>query len=60
MCLSETQYGFRNDLDIRDALFCRQVLVQRFMDMNRDMHVAYIYYEKPFDQVKLVYVLKKL
>lgn len=60
---TETQFAFRNDLVLRDVLFCTQVLVQRCLDMNREVFVACIDYEKAFDRVKyekLVYVMKKV
>lgn len=48
----KTQFGFRNSMGIRDTLFYMQVLVQRCMDINRDVCVAYIDYEMAFDRVK--------
>ncbi|CAH2267750.1 jg15167 [Pararge aegeria aegeria] len=61
--LSYTQFGFRNGLGTRDALFGYQVLVQRFWDMNRNLFVCFIDYEKAFDRVrhvKLMQVLQKI
>lgn len=61
--ISETQFGFRNGLGTRDALFGLQVLVQRCMDINKDVHIAFIDYEKAFDRIKhqkMMHVLRKV
>ena len=61
--ISETQFGFRNGMGTRDALFCLQVLVQRCMDMGKDVYIAFIDYEKAFDRIKhhkLIHVLRKV
>ncbi|KAL0893269.1 hypothetical protein ABMA27_014867 [Loxostege sticticalis] len=58
--LDDTQFGFRNGFGTRDALFCVRVLGERCLDMNRDLHICFIDYEKAFDRVqhtKLIEVL---
>lgn len=50
-------------MGITDALFCMSFLVQRCMDMNRNVNREYIDYEKVFGNVnhqKLISLLKKV
>ena len=59
--IDESQFGFRNGLGTRKALFALNVLAQRCMDMNIDIHVCYVDFEKAFDKVrheKLVQILQ--
>ena len=59
--IDESQFGFRNGLGTREALFALNVLAQRCMDMNIDIHVCYVDFEKAFDKVrheKLVQILQ--
>jgi hypothetical protein len=61
--ITESQFGFRNGLGTRDALFCMQVLVQRCMDMKKDIYACFIDYEKAFDRVqheKLIKILQRI
>jgi len=60
--LGETQFGFRNGLGTRDALFGLQVLLQRCRDYNITVYLCFIDFEKAFDKVKhnrLIEVLHK-
>ncbi|CAG9795225.1 unnamed protein product [Diatraea saccharalis] len=50
--LSDTMFGFRNGFGTRDALFCIRVLGERCLDMNQDMFVCFIDFEKAFDKVQ--------
>lgn len=50
--ISSTQFGFRNGLGTREALFSIQVLFQRCRDMNCDIYACFIDYQKAFDRVK--------
>ncbi|KAI5633986.1 reverse transcriptase (RNA-dependent DNA polymerase) domain-containing protein [Phthorimaea operculella] len=50
--ISDTQFGFRNGLGTRDALFGFQVLMQRCWDMNQTVYICFIDYEKAFDRVQ--------
>lgn len=61
--LSETQFGFRNALGTREALFAVQVMFQRCRDVNVDIYACFIDYHKAFDRVKhdkLINVLEKI
>ena len=60
--LSDTQFGFRGGFGTRDALFAVKVLVQRCRDVNKDVYLLFIDYEKAFDRVqhdKLLEILKR-
>jgi len=48
----DTQFGFRGGFGTRDALFTLQVLVQRCRDVNKDVFLCFIDYEKAFDRVQ--------
>ncbi|XP_071574655.1 uncharacterized protein [Temnothorax nylanderi] len=50
--LDETQFGFRNGLGTREALFSLNVLTQRCRDMNINVFVCFTDYRKAFDCVK--------
>lgn len=50
--MSNTQFGFREGLGTREALFGINVLFQRCLDMNQDVFACYIDFEKAFDKVK--------
>lgn len=59
--LSDSQFGFRNGLGTREALFFIQVLVQRCRDVNRPVFLCFIDFEKAFDKVqhnKLIEILR--
>jgi len=59
--ISVEQFGFRNGFGTRDALFGIQVLIQRCLDVDRDVYLCFIDYEKAFDRVrhsKLIEILK--
>lgn len=61
--ISETQFGFRNNLGTREALFCIQVLVQRCRDVDHPVFTCFIDFEKAFDRVKhdkLVKILQEV
>lgn len=46
----ETQFGFRNSLDARQALFVMQVLIQRCKGMSCDLFECFIDYTKAFNR----------
>lgn len=50
--ISCTQFGFRNALGTREALFSIQVLFQRARDVNHDIFACFIDYQKAFDKVQ--------
>jgi Reverse transcriptase (RNA-dependent DNA polymerase) len=58
--ISETQFGFRNGLGTREALFGIQVLIQRARDVNKDVYTCFIGFEKAFDKVRHQKLLETL
>lgn len=60
--ISNTQFGFRKGLGTREALFSIQVLIQRARDVNADVFMCFIDFEKAFDKVqhdKLISILRE-
>ena len=61
MDIGKTQFGFRQGLGTREALFTFNVLVQRCLDVSQDVYVCFLDYNKAFDKVRhdqLLNVLK--
>lgn len=59
--LSPNQFGFRDAVGTREALFAVQVLFQRCRDVNCDIYACFIDYHKAFDSVqhdKLISILE--
>ena len=50
--ISNTQFGFREGLGTREALFGINVFFQRYLDINQEVYACYIDFEKAFDKVK--------
>lgn len=50
--IAETQFGFRNGCGTREALFAYNVLMQRCLDVNQNVYVCFIDYNKAFDKVR--------
>uniref|UniRef100_A0A8D8L8K4 Craniofacial development protein 2 n=1 Tax=Cacopsylla melanoneura TaxID=428564 RepID=A0A8D8L8K4_9HEMI len=50
--ISHCQFGFRNGLGTREALFSIQVLIQKFRDNDNDAYLCFIDFEKAFDRIK--------
>lgn len=61
--LDETQFGFREGLGTREALFTITVLLQKCREYNKDVYVCFIDFKKAFDKVqhdKLIENLKSI
>lgn len=58
--ISETQFGFRNAMGTREALFAFNVLTQRCMDMNQPVYVCFLDYNKAFDRVRHNHLIRML
>jgi len=59
--IGEIQFGFRNGLGTRDALYSLNVLVQRAWDVNHNVYACFIDFQKAFDRVnhqKLIGILQ--
>lgn len=50
--INEEQFGFRKDSGTRNAIFVLRLIGERSIEMQRDVHLAFIDYEKAFDRVK--------
>lgn len=49
--MNYTQFGLRNSVGTRKAIFSLQVLIQRARDVNHDGYAYFIDYQKAFDIV---------
>lgn len=49
--LGDSQFGFRSGVGTREALFAIQVLVQKCREMQQDVFLCFVDYEKAFDRV---------
>lgn len=58
--LGDSQFGFRSGVGTREALFALNVLVQKCRDMQTDVLMCFIDYEKAFDRVKHQHLLRLL
>ena len=50
--MGSTQFGFKEAMGTREALFGLKVLVQDFKDVQKDVFICFIDYEKAFDRVQ--------
>jgi len=61
--MGRSQFGFKSALGTREALFAIQVLVQNCKDVQKDVFIGFIDYEKAFDRVqhnKLIEILRNM
>lgn len=61
--IGRSQFGFRNGFDTWEAMFSTQVLIQRCRDVNVDVYVCFVDYEKAFDTIqheKMVNILEEI
>ncbi|VEN57771.1 unnamed protein product [Callosobruchus maculatus] len=58
--ISQSQFGFREGMGTREALFGLNVLLQKCRDQQRKVYICFIDYEKAFDRVDHVKLLKIL
>ncbi len=60
--LSESQMGFRKGKGTRDAIFQLRMTCERSMEVNKNIYLCFIDYQKAFDRVrhdKLVEIMEK-
>lgn len=55
-----TQFGFKNGMGTREAVFCLNTLIQNCIDQRKDVYITFIDYEKAFDTVKHDIMIKTL
>lgn len=48
----DTQFGFKNGMGTREAVFCLNTLMQNCLDQRKEVFMCFIDYEKAFDTVK--------
>ena len=58
--IDPTQFGFCKGKGTRNAIFNMRMLTERSVEMQKDLYVAYIDYEKSFDTVKHTELFKEL
>lgn len=49
---THNQFGFKNNLGTREALYCMQLLVQKCYDQRKDVFICFIDYQKAFDNIR--------
>ena len=60
--VGETQFGFRADTGTREAIFALRTFCERCLEVQRDVYLCFIDYEKAFDKVqheKLIEIMNK-
>ena len=60
--LSESQMGFRKGKGTRDAIFQLRMTCERSMEVNKNIYLCFIDYQKAFDRVRhdeLVEIMEK-
>ena len=50
--ISETQFGFMKDKGSRNAIFSLRTLMERAIEIQKDLYLSFIDYSKAFDKVK--------
>lgn len=60
MDVSPTQFGFRQGFGTREALYSLTALLQKCRDQQKDVFMCFIDYQKAFDCVKHVELIKML
>lgn len=58
--LSETQFGFRNNLGTREALFSLQVLVQKCRDIQQPVFMCFITLRRPLIWSSMIRILQQV
>ncbi|KAI5738261.1 hypothetical protein M8J77_004739 [Diaphorina citri] len=49
--MGEDQFGFRKGKGTRDAIGCLRMIGERMMEVNKDLYVSFVDWEKAFDRV---------
>ena len=58
--LSEEQFGFVPGKGTRNAIFCLRTIAERAIEVQKNLYVCFVDYEKAFDKVKHEEMLKLL
>ena len=49
--MGKTQFGFRKGCGTRDAIGVMRMLCERSLELNNDVYVCFVDFEKAFDRV---------
>lgn len=49
--ISKSQFGFKQGIGTREALFGINILIQRYLDVNRNTFACFIDFTEEFDNV---------
>jgi hypothetical protein len=60
MMLSKTQFGFRNGCGTREAIGVMRVICERSLEHGNDVFICFVDFEKAFDRINWVMMLKIL
>ena len=44
------QFGFSNDKGIRNGVFILSMLLERYIEINKDLYLCFVNYSKTFDK----------
>src|SRR5215469_5102748 len=58
--ISEEQYGFVKEKETRNAIFALRNLAEKALEVNQDLYLCFLDYEKAFDKVKHENLMKML
>jgi hypothetical protein len=61
--ISEEQFGFRPQNGTREAIFCMRLMIEKYLEVKKNVYVCFIDYTKAFDTVnheKLIKCLKEI
>src|SRR5215469_4053122 len=58
--ISEEQYGFVKGNGTRNAIYVLRNLAEKILEVNQDLYLCFVDYEKAFDKVKHVNLMKML
>ncbi|KAI5728388.1 hypothetical protein M8J77_014772 [Diaphorina citri] len=58
--MGDDQFGFRKGRGTRDAIACVRMLSERILDVNRELYVCFVDWEKAFDRVNWNILLRVL
>ena len=62
-CVSKEQYGFRKGKGTANAIFALRMIIERTIEMQKDMYMCFVDFEKAFDMVRhedLIRILQRI
>jgi hypothetical protein len=58
--ISEDQFGFRPFNGTREAIFCIRQIIEKYIEVQKDIYVCFIDYKKAFDSINHVTLIESL